>query len=777
MTILVFITALLAAMAIGMPIAYALLICGVALMVQLAMFDPQILAQNLVGGTDSFTLLAVPFFMLAGEVMNAGGLSKRIVALALTLVGHVRGGLGYVAIIAACVLSALSGSAVADAAALGALLVPMMVKAGHDKARSAGLVASASVIGPIIPPSIAFILFGVTANLSISKLFMAGIAPGLMIGMGLAVAWWLMVRKEEIELRPRATRAERLKALRESLWALGLPVIIIFGLKFGLFTPTEAAVVAAVYSILVATCVYRELSLSQLYAVFVSSAKVTSVVIFLVAARARLRLADHHRRPAGAGDRTPVALHGQPEAPDAGDHDPRRHRRYGDGHGADHPDPRAGAGAGGAGSRHRPDLFRRAVHHQQFHRSHHAAGRHRAERRRRRLPSQHGNGDPRRHALHGRPAHRAGADDRHSRTRHLASRLAGALILEKIASYQGGNDMRKTLMAVITGLMLATVAPLSASAEINEQTIRFASAGAEGSPLVIGQRKFAEIVKEKSGGKIDVKVFPAGMLGGDLQSVTALQGGLLQMSVMNAGLMASLAPDFAVLDLPFLFESTKEADAVMDGEVGKTFAKQLDDKNLVVLAYWELGFRNLTNSRRPVEKVDDIEGLKIRVVQSPIYLEMFQALGANAVPMPFPEVYTALETGTVDGQENPAPSILTAKLNEVQKYITLTRHTYNPMVLLFSKPLWEKLDQEEKDLLQAAATEAATFQRQLSRDADQKAVDALAASGMTVTKLPPEEIARFREKTKPVADKFAASANPELVKALNETIEKVRAAN
>ncbi|ACP23702.1 probable C4-dicarboxylate transport system, substrate-binding protein (plasmid) [Sinorhizobium fredii NGR234] len=337
--------------------------------------------------------------------------------------------------------------------------------------------------------------------------------------------------------------------------------------------------------------------------------------------------------------------------------------------------------------------------------------------------------------------------------------------------------MRKTLMAMVTGLVLASVAPLPASAEIHEQTIRFASAGAEGSPLVIGQRKFAEIVKEKSGGKIDVKVFPAGMLGGDLQSVTALQGGLLQMSVMNAGLMASLAPDFAILDLPFLFESTKEADAVMDGEVGKTFAKELDDKNLVVLAYWELGFRNLTNSRRPVEKVDDIEGLKIRVVQSPIYLEMFQVLGANAVPMPFPEVYTALETGTVDGQENPAPSILTAKLNEVQKYITLTRHTYNPMVLLFSKPLWEKLDQEEKDLLQAAASEAAAFQRQLSRDADQKAVDALAASGMTVTKLPPEEIARFREKTKPVADKFAASANPELVKALNETIEKVRAAN
>ncbi|MCM2474586.1 TRAP transporter substrate-binding protein [Rhizobium sp. CG5] len=336
--------------------------------------------------------------------------------------------------------------------------------------------------------------------------------------------------------------------------------------------------------------------------------------------------------------------------------------------------------------------------------------------------------------------------------------------------------MRKLVNALFVGAMLASVAAFPAKAEIHEQVIRFSSAGSEGSPLVIGQRKFAEIVKEKSGGKIDVKVFPAGMLGGDMQSVTALQGGLMQMSVMNAGLMASLAPNFALLDLPFLFENAKEADAVMDGEVGKIFAKELDAKNLVVLAYWELGFRNLTNSRHAVEKVEDIKGLKIRVVQSPIYLEMFQALGANAVPMPFPEVYTALETGTVDGQENPAPSILTAKLNEVQDYMTLTRHTYNPMVMLFSKPLWDKLDQDEKDLIQQAASEAAAFQRQTSRDADAKAVEALEASGMTVTKLAPEEVARFREATKPVADKFSAAADPALVKLMNDTIQQVRAA-
>lgn len=336
--------------------------------------------------------------------------------------------------------------------------------------------------------------------------------------------------------------------------------------------------------------------------------------------------------------------------------------------------------------------------------------------------------------------------------------------------------MRNLTKMLLAGAVAALMLPMAAQAEIHEQTLRFASAGSEGSPLVQGQRKFAEIVKEKSGGKIEVKVFPAGQLGGDMQAVSSLQGGVLQMSVMNAGLMASLAPDFALLDLPFLFESPKEADAVMDGEVGKIFAQQLDAKNLVVLSYWELGFRQLTNSRRAVEKVDDIAGLKIRVVQSPIYLDMFNALGANAVPMPFPEVYTALETGTVDGQENPAPSILTAKLNEVQKFMTLTRHTYNPMVMLYSKPLWNKLDPDEQQLLSEAALEAALFQRQLSRDSDAKAIEEIAAAGTTVTTLAPEEVARFREKTKGVAEAYAAKADPAVVKLLNETLAKAREA-
>ena len=284
MTIAVFLGALLGAMALGIPIAYALMASGVALMWHLDMFDAQILAQNLVEGANSFPLLAVPFFMLAGEIMNVGGLSKRIVDFALALVGHIKGGLGYVTIIAAILLSALSGSAVADAAALTALLLPMMVKAGHDKARSGGLIAACGVIGPVIPPSIGFVIFGVAANVSISKLFLAGIFPGILIGAALWITWAILVRKEVIVPPPRKSRAEVLRALRQATWALMLPLIILFGLRLGIFTPTEAAVVAAVYAFFVAAVIYRELKFSQLVAVFTAAAKTTAIIMFLVAA-------------------------------------------------------------------------------------------------------------------------------------------------------------------------------------------------------------------------------------------------------------------------------------------------------------------------------------------------------------------------------------------------------------------------------------------------------------------------------------------------------------
>jgi tripartite ATP-independent transporter DctM subunit len=286
MTIFIFVGSLLAAMAIGIPISFALLVCGAALMWSLNMLDAQILAQNLINGADSYPLLAVPFFLLAGEIMNVGGLSKRIVNVALFLVGHIKGGLGYVTIVAACLLAALSGSAIADAAALSTLLLPMMVAAGHDKARSAGLIASAGIVAPVFPPSIGFVVFGVAANVSISKLFFAGIFPGLMLAASIWAVWWWMARSENIASPPRKTLKEVLGAVRDAAWALVLPFIIIIGLKMGVFTPTEAGVVAAVYALFVSTVVYKELKFSNVYRVFVAAARTSSIVMFLVAAAA-----------------------------------------------------------------------------------------------------------------------------------------------------------------------------------------------------------------------------------------------------------------------------------------------------------------------------------------------------------------------------------------------------------------------------------------------------------------------------------------------------------
>ena len=284
MTVLVFTLSLMGAMAVGMPIAFALLICGAALMVAQGQIDTTILSQKLIEGADSFPLLAIPFFMLAGELMNAGGISKRIVNVALAWVGHVRGGLGLVAIFASVVMAAISGSAAADAAALGALLIPMMRGAGYNVPRSAGLIAAGGVIAPVIPPSIGLIVFGVIANVSIGKLFLAGIFPGLMMGVSLVIAWMWVARRDEVQVLPRQPLSTRLRAGFDGIWALLMPLGIIGGLKFGIFTPTEAGVAACVYAFVIGVFVYRELPLRQVYPLLVAAAKSTAVVVFLIAA-------------------------------------------------------------------------------------------------------------------------------------------------------------------------------------------------------------------------------------------------------------------------------------------------------------------------------------------------------------------------------------------------------------------------------------------------------------------------------------------------------------
>ncbi|MBF6984858.1 TRAP transporter large permease subunit [Pasteurella multocida] len=284
MTVVIFLSVLLGAILLGIPVAFALLLCGVALMLHLDLFDAQILAQQLVSGADSFSLMAIPFFILAGEIMNEGGLSKRIIDLPMKLVGHKRGGLGFVAILAAMIMASLSGSAVADTAAVAAMLLPMMKTTGYPLHRSAGLIGTAGIIAPIIPPSIPFIIFGVASGVSITKLFLAGIAPGIFMGICLGVLWWWQAKRLNLMTFSKASKQELCISFKNSIWALLLPVIIIGGFRSGIFTPTEAGAVAAFYALIVSLFIYKELKFKQLYRVILAAGKTTAVVMFLVAA-------------------------------------------------------------------------------------------------------------------------------------------------------------------------------------------------------------------------------------------------------------------------------------------------------------------------------------------------------------------------------------------------------------------------------------------------------------------------------------------------------------
>jgi len=305
---------------------------------------------------------------------------------------------------------------------------------------------------------------------------------------------------------------------------------------------------------------------------------------------------------------------------------------------------------------------------------------------------------------------------------------------------------RVFIKTVIASVALAAMGMALAQ----DKTIKFANQNAVGHPIIQGMEKFKEIVEKQSGGKIKVNVFPGGALGSDQANVSAIQGGTLEMAAMNSGIFASQVKDFAVFDFPFMFANGKEADAVVDGVFGHKMHAKLEEKGIVGLGYYELGFRNMTNGKRAINKVADIEGLKLRVIPNPINVDWVKALGANPTPLPFPELYAALEQKAVDGQENPLATIFGAKLFEVQKHLTLTGHQYNPQSVVISKKFWDGLSASEKKIVSDAVAESAKFQRTTARALEAGTLETLKKNGMEVTTLPASEMAILREKMKPV---------------------------
>jgi tripartite ATP-independent transporter DctP family solute receptor len=335
--------------------------------------------------------------------------------------------------------------------------------------------------------------------------------------------------------------------------------------------------------------------------------------------------------------------------------------------------------------------------------------------------------------------------------------------------------MRTNIGVLALSAMALLWAGESRAQDIQERTIRWGHLNNTDHPVSFGVKKFAEIVAAKTGGKIRVREFPSNQLGSEVQQTAALQGGVQEMQSPASTTLVGIVKEFGVFDLPFIVSTPQQADALVDGPVGKALLARLPEKGLVGLAFWDLGFRNVTNSRRPITKAEDLAGIKLRVMPNPVYIDTFKAFGANPLPMSFSELYTALETKTVDGQENPFSVILSNKFYEVQKYLSKTSHTYSTNIILVSKKFWDKLSPTEQKILQEAAIEARDYQRKVSREQADKAIADLGKSGMQVNDIAPAELNRMRDATKEITARVTADYDPALLKLFNDELVRIHA--
>ena len=332
----------------------------------------------------------------------------------------------------------------------------------------------------------------------------------------------------------------------------------------------------------------------------------------------------------------------------------------------------------------------------------------------------------------------------------------------------------KPIFSVLAAASLALFLTAPASAQVaQERVIRFGHLNNADHPVSFGVKRFSELLAAKSGGKMKVQEFPASQLGNELQQQSALQGGVQQMSAPATTSLAGIVKEFGLVDFPFSVSTFEQADALLDGPLGQALIAKLPEKGLVALGYWDLGFRNVTNSKHPITKAEDLDGLKIRVIPNPVFLETFRAFKANPVPMAFAELYGALEARAVDGQENPYAVILSNKFYEVQKYLSATNHVYAANIVLVSKKFWDSLTPAEQKMMNEAADETRSYQRQVSRAAAQKAVGELQAKAMQYNQISPAEQKRMAQIAKPVTEKFAASYDPAIVKLYNAELARI----
>ena len=332
--------------------------------------------------------------------------------------------------------------------------------------------------------------------------------------------------------------------------------------------------------------------------------------------------------------------------------------------------------------------------------------------------------------------------------------------------------MKLKSLALAAALVSAMAVP--AFAQVREHTFKIGTGITDDHPQAQASRRFAEVLVARSGGKLNAKLFANGTLGNDVTMISALRGGTLEMTVPDSSTLVSVVKDFGVLNLPMTFNNEQEADAVLDSAFGKKLLDKLPEKGLIGLGYWENGFRHTSNSRRPILKAEDFAGLKVRVIQSPLFIDSFSALGANATPLPFTELYSAMEQKAVDGQENPAATILTSKFYEVQKHLVLSRHIYSTWVLLMSRKTWDTLSADEQKIVREAAADATAFERKAIRALADKALGELKKVGMQITELPPAEQARLREKLQPVVARFSKEFGEETTREMMAELTRAR---